>query len=246
VLSRIAAIGFVLAIPIFLVTTNVRFLASDTSFYERGFRKYDAAEATGVALPDLDRAAGELVAYFENDAPTLRIIVTQDGQEVSLYNSRETAHMQDVKWLMRVVYRLNEVSLAFILVYVTAVFLWSGERPMRTLAWQAMAGVGVGAGALLALGAFALAGFDQAWTKFHEIVFNNDLWRLNPATDHLIQMFPERFWEEATVIVAVLTGAEALAILGASLAYLVFSRGARTHAARAAAPGPREARPASR
>lgn len=246
VLSRIAAIGFVLAIPVFLVTTNVRFLASDTSFYERGFRKYDAAETTGVALPDLDRAAGELVAYFENDAPTLRIIVTQDGQEVSLYNSRETQHMQDVKSLMRVVYRLNEVSLAFILAYVTAVFLWSGERPLRSLALQAMAGVGVGAIALLALGAFALAGFDQAWTKLHELVFNNDLWRLNPATDHLIQMFPERFWEEATVIVAILSGAEALAIVAASIAYLVFSRRARREAPRGTPIGRHEARSASR
>jgi hypothetical protein len=59
-------------------------------------------------------------------------------------------------------------------------------------------------------------------------------------------MFPERFWEEATVIVAVLTGAEALAIVAASLAYLVFSRRARTEAARDAGTGTRAVRPASR
>jgi integral membrane protein (TIGR01906 family) len=247
VLSRIAAAGFVLAIPIFLVTTNVRFLASDTGFYERGFRKYAATEATGVSLNDLDRSAGEIVAYFENDAPTLRIIVTQDGQEVSLFNSRETEHMKDVKSLMRVVYRLNEISLAFILMYVIGVFAWSGERPVRALALQAVMGVGVGAVALLAVGAFAFAGFDRAWTRFHEVVFNNDFWRLNPATDHLIQMFPERFWEEATVIVGVLTAAEALVIVAASVTYLVFGgKEGRTATRRPALSAPEAARPASR
>ena len=70
-------------------------------------------------------------------------------------------------------------------------------------------------------------GFDQAWTTFHEIVFRNDLWKLNPATDRLIQMFPEPFWKDMTIVVGGLTAAEALAVVAVSTTYLVRGRDRR-------------------
>lgn len=225
VVSRLAAACFIILLPIFLITSNVRILASDVGYYEHGFRKYHAAQATGVSLADLDRAAGQIVDYFEDDSTSLRIIVSEDGQETSLFNARETEHMKDVKTLMRFVYRLNEVSLAVVLTYIVAVFLWSREKSLRTLAVQAIAGVGVGFAAIAAVGVFALTGFDQTWTRFHELVFSNDLWKLNPATDHLIQMFPEKFWQEATYLVGGLTLAEALVVIVTATAYLLFTRG---------------------
>ena len=59
-LSRIAAVAFVIALPVFLVTTNVRYLAGEQRFYERGFRVHDADLTTGLPLSELDRAAGEI------------------------------------------------------------------------------------------------------------------------------------------------------------------------------------------
>ena len=224
ILSRLAAAAFAVAIPVFLVTANVRFLAGEERFYTHGFREYGAAQATGVSLKELDRSAGEIVNYFENDAGDLRIIVTSDGQEGSLFNTREIEHMRDVKSLMRIVYRLNEISLAYLLTYIAAVYIWARERPLRSLALQALAGVGVGVVALGAVGVFAVTGFDATWTRFHEIVFRNDLWRLDPARDHLIQMFPEPFWRDATYLVGIMTGVEALLVVIAALAYLVLSR----------------------
>lgn len=224
ILSRLAAVCFIVALPVFLITSNVRILASDTAFYRHGFREYHADRSTGIALPELDRAAGEIVSYFEDDATTLRILVTQDGQETSLFNARETEHMKDVKSLMQVVYRANEISLAVVIAYVTCVVLWARERSLRALAAQSLLGVGLGILVVAAIGAFALTGFDAAWTRFHELVFSNDLWMLNPATDHLIQMFPEGFWQESTLIVGALTAAEVLLIVAVALTYLVASR----------------------
>lgn len=235
-LSRLAAGAFILALPVFLITSNVRLLATDAGYYRHGFREFHADQATGIAMPELDRAAGEIVSYFEDDSTTLRILVTQDGQEVSLFNTRETDHMKDVKWLMGIVFRANEVSLAVVLTYVACVFLWARERSLRTLAVQSMIGVGVGFVAVAAIGAFALSGFDAAWTRFHEIVFSNNLWMLNPATDHLIQMFPDGFWQEATFIVAALTLGEVTVIVVTAVAYLFATR-ARGDAEESAASG---------
>lgn len=222
--ARLSALAFILAIPVFLVTSNVRFFASEVRFYERGFRENNAAAITGVSLPELDRAAAELIAYFEDDAPLLTTTVQIDGQEAPLYNDREIAHMKDVKALMRFVYRLNEFSLAVIITYITCVYLWAREKSLRTLAVQLLIGVGVGFAALGFVGVFAITGFDAAWTRFHKLAFNNGLWRLDPSRDRLIQMFPERFWQESTYIIGALTLVEVAVIVGVALAYLVASR----------------------
>lgn len=222
--SRIATVCFIAALPVLLVTTNIRFLAGEVRFYERAFRAYDADEATGIPLAELDRSARAIIDYFENDAETLRIVVVKDGEEVSLFNPRETAHMEDVKRLMRTLFRVHEVSLAFVLAYVTGTVLWSGERSPRRLAREAMSGVAAGVLVVAAIGAVSLAGFDAAWSRFHELVFPNDLWRLNPRTDHLIQMFPEAFWEEAVYIAGALTLIEGTLIVVAATAYLMFTR----------------------
>ena len=106
----------------------------------------------------------------------------------------------------------------------TGRILWARERSLRTLAKQSLAGVAVGFAALAFVGVFALTGFDAAWTKFHQLAFKNDLWRLDPSRDRLIQMFPERFWQESTYIIGALTLVEAAAIVGVALAYLVATR----------------------
>lgn len=236
--QRIASILFVLALPVFLVTTNVRIAAGEVRLYERGFREYNAAEATGVPLRELDRAAAEIIAYFENDADVLRIVVDRGGEEIALFNQRETEHMRDVKDVMRILFRVHEVTLALLLAYVAGRFLWASESPARTLARESLAGVGVGLLVVGAIGAFAVTGFDAAWTTFHEVLFRNDLWRLNPDTDRLIQMFPEAFWQETTYLIGIVTLAQAALIVIAAIAFLAFgNRGHRSETSQAGEPG---------
>ena len=224
ILPAIASVGFVLDVPILLFTTNIRFLASDTGYLEGGLRRHDAAENTGIALNELDYAVGAIVRYFEDDADTLRILVFTGGQETALFSEDETLHMEDVKGLMRAIFRANEVALGFVLAYVAATVLWAGERSGRTLAKETLAAVGAGALVGVAVGIVALVGFDGAWNQLHEILFTNDLWLLDPRTDRLIQMFPETFWAEATFIVVGMALAEAVVLVGAAGGYLWFTR----------------------
>ena len=224
ILPVLASVGFVLAVPILLFTTNIRFLASDTGYLEGGLRRHDAAENTGIALNELDYAVGAIVRYFEDDADTLRILVFTGGQETALFSEDETLHMEDVKGLMRAIFRANEVALGFVLAYVAATVLWAGERSGRTLAKETLAAVGAGALVGVAVGIVALVGFDGAWNQLHEILFTNDLWLLDPRTDRLIQMFPETFWAEATFIVVGMALAEAVVLVGAAGGYLWFTR----------------------
>jgi len=72
---------------------------------------------------------------------------------------------------------------------------------------------------LIALSFLALTNFESTFTKFHEIMFTNNLWLLNPATDKLIVMYPENFFYEATqnIIVRSLLVASATTLAGITL-----------------------------
>jgi uncharacterized membrane protein len=54
--------------------------------------------------------------------------------------------------------------------------------------------------------------------------FANDFWQLDPRTDYLVRIFPDAFWVDATIWVAVraVAGAMALTIVGSS--FLVYRR----------------------
>ena len=223
-LRYLAAALFVVSLPVFLVTANIRWLAGDIAYYEHGFREYNSDQRTGLSFAELDEAGQRVIDYFEDDSTTLRIIVNVDGAEESLFNARETEHMEDVKGLMRAMFRANEIALAVLISYVAGAAIWAGDRSIRGLAMLALTGIAFGVAVVGFIGAFALTGFDEAWNTFHEIAFQNDLWQLDPDTDRLIQMFPEPFWEEATFIVAGLTLAQATLIVVLSLGYLVFAR----------------------
>lgn len=222
--ARASTLVFILAVPVFLITSNVRFAAGDSWFYKQGFRAHDVDETTGIDFGQLDAAADDVVRYFEDDRANLNIQVVVDGREGALFSAEEVAHMRDVKGLMRFVFRLHEASLAVILAYIGAVVLWSRERSPRDLAKYTLIGVASGLVVLGIVGAFAVSGFDAAWTQFHEIAFRNDLWRLDPDTDRLIQMFPEPFWQDMTYLVGALTVFEVLCVVAIAAGYLVWGR----------------------
>lgn len=210
---------FVLCIPVFLVLSNVRVAAMEPRVYEFSFARYDVAAVTGIDGAQLDAAARDIVRYFGDERPLLTTQVTAGGQEQPLFSPREALHMRDVKALFRHAFVLHEITFAYIVAYVAAVFLWSHERSLLRLASHcALAGT-LTAGTLAVAALLAVVGFDALFLRFHLLSFANDFWALDPARDHLIQMFPRDFWFTVTLAVGVATVMEGalLALAGRGL-----------------------------
>ncbi len=217
---RFSALLFIIAIPVALITTNIRVAANEPRLYEYAADHYDTPATTGIARSELLRASGELRDYFNNDADTIFIRVQKDGAPISLFNPRETAHLRDVKTLFQASFRVQEAAVLFALAYIVAVFIWAGEGSMRTLAKQIVLSGLISAAVIGAVGIVAVSGFDRAFEQFHLIAFNNDFWKLNPNRDHLIQMFPEAFWENVSLWVGLATLAEVGVLAGVAGLYL--------------------------
>lgn len=223
-LFRVLIIGlFIFSIPVALITTNVRVALSEKAVYDYSVRTYDASARSGIPESELLRANGEIRRYLSrDDARPLAVTVRKNsGDQVSLFNAREIVHMADVRDLVRALFDVQVLAVAAVLTLaVIMLVLW----PPRALAAAALYGSLLTGGVLAVAGVLAVSGFDAAWGQFHLIAFSNDLWKLNPGTDHLIQMFPEAFWERITTVIGGFTMLEALAIGSVSAVYLLRSR----------------------
>jgi integral membrane protein (TIGR01906 family) len=212
VVRGLAKFIFIIAIPIALVGINVRFLANEDRIYTYAIDEYDASARTGIAREELVRSGRDLQKYFNSDAELFYTRVNQAGHETPLFNNREILHLADVKDVLNWVYRIQEVAFVYIVAYAVGVFIWAREQSLRSLALSALAGGLLTIGVIGALAVTAVTGFERAFEQFHLIAFTNDLWQLDPNTDRLIQIFPEDFWFDVTMLLGLLTIGEAALI----------------------------------
>ncbi len=221
---RIAGIIFVVFVPLFLIAASVSWAVNDAGLYRRGFEKYNIAAYSGITDDDLNRVGADLRRYFNSSEEPLHVVVPIYGMERELYNEREVHHMRDVKGLVQGAYFVAIVTAVYLLL-VTAAGYYRRRRDFSPeLARLAMRG-GLATLAIVAVvGLFALVGFDSLFLLFHQISFANDLWQLDPRTDYLLIMFPQGFWFDATMRVALTTILGAVLAAGTGGGYLWYQR----------------------
>ncbi len=224
VLLRLATVAaLVLAIPLALFTTNVRIAVSQQRVYDYSVREYSAADAAGIPELELLRANAEIRQYLtaSHPGPLSLSVSDNEGDLVPLFGARETAHMADVRSLVQSMFTFQALAIIAVpSLLIATLVLWSP----RALAAAALCGSLMTIGVLTLAGAAVMTGFDSTWSQFHVVAFSNDLWQLNPATDHLIQMFPEVFWQDMVLLIGEITLAQAILIAGCAAAYLVLSQ----------------------
>ena len=205
-LFRWAGIAFLIAMPIFFLTLNVRVAFNSSWVYSTGFNRNNIEQRTGVPDAELNRIADEFIDYFNNDDEYLNIRLY--GQD--LFNTRELIHMKDVKALVQGMYNLTYIAGLVIVGYLAWGF-FRGGRGFLSPALRRARTAGLFTLALLATAGIIIgAAFPFFFTLFHEIAFRNDFWMLDPRRDFLVVMFPEKFWLEAALLVAFATVAQAL------------------------------------
>ncbi len=219
--GTIAGWLFIFCLPVLLLTASIGWAVNSLWLYEQGFEKYDISQATGLARPELDKAARGLISYFDSNEATISLSVMKDGRPFELFNEREVVHLRDVKGLIWLDYRLWLVTLLYAAGYAGgSLFL----RKWRRLAGETVIGSGLTLALMLILGLGIALNFDQLFLEFHLISFTNNLWQLDPAKDYLIMMFPEGFWNDAARYCALATAGMAIVLGGIGVGYLLAAK----------------------
>ena len=228
IVKRVAVITarwlFILCLPVMLLTASISLAVNSQWLYEYGFGKYNVRQTTGLADSELKKTASGLINYFNSGEEFIDLTVIKDNQPFTLFNEREIVHLRDVKGLIWLDYRVMLGTGIYVLLYAVVSLCWLAEACRRRLAIATVAGSGLTLGLILLLGLVAVLDFREFFLWFHLVSFANDLWLLDPSRDYLIMLFPQGFWYDATVFLALTTVALAVLLAGVSGGYLLITR----------------------
>jgi integral membrane protein (TIGR01906 family) len=218
----LGGLAFVVALPLFVILGNVQDVAGDRDFYANEFVKYDVGRVTGLDPAQLAVVSDAFIAYLRDPSARLDVEVTINGARRPLFSQREIAHMEDVQKIFGLVRQVRLGAGALLLILPLLGLVMGGSAFLSRLGTLLTIG-GVWTVVVLGLaGLLSLIDFSQAFVRFHELAFSNDLWMLDPRTDYLIMLFPEGFWLDATLRIAMLSAIEAVVVGGVGLGIAFF------------------------
>jgi integral membrane protein (TIGR01906 family) len=188
--SRGAGIAFGLATALVIVAISILpFLSRPWMSFEQG--RAQVTLWTGWPQADVraatDSIVGDLIGFGGFDGSV---------QGAPILSERERSHMRDVRTVFAGFY---------VLAIVAAAGLWLAIRRRGAAAWAAIRGGAIGLlFGLVVAGAVLAFAFDAAFAIFHALFFASGSWTFDPATDRLVQLFPDQFWFETTAAVGAL------------------------------------------
>ncbi|MEM4245222.1 MAG: TIGR01906 family membrane protein [Candidatus Nanoarchaeia archaeon] len=179
-------VAIIMLIPIIILLSNFTLLAFNERYYEKQYEKNNLYSQ--IPKEQADEATKQLIEYL------------RDGKELQgdYFNQKEKQHLKDVRNIIRTLLIILGISI------IAAPFLMikQGIKNKKILAITIIAG-GLLTILLIVIFFLALTNFESTFIRFHEVMFTNQLWLLDPATDKLIVMYPENFFYEITKNIAV-------------------------------------------
>ena len=182
------------AFVLMLTITSVFIVSFNESYFRKMYKKLEVAETIKVDEKTLMDVNHNLLEYIKGEQNSLDYSVEISGREVEFFNEKEKDHMVDVQILY--FNALMVRNIAFIVsLFGLLVLISSKDYKNTNLIHEILGKVLLSYGLIIGAAAIvAIIDFDFFWTSFHELVFSNDLWLLNPATDRLIMMVPLEFF----------------------------------------------------
>lgn len=193
-----------------MLMAGVRDIGLDPQLYFDLQMEAGILNEAGISESDLLQLDVGLARYLGGDQDDLDYQIEVFGRMQSAFNEREIQHLRDCRQLFAPTVSLwLNIGLAVIGV---ALVLYGGiQKTAWKAAWLASAVFILPIGMLAV---WAVIDFSSAFTFFHKMLFTNDLWLLNPATDLLIRICPQSMFMNLGLRIAIRS---ALVLLGLPL-----------------------------
>jgi integral membrane protein (TIGR01906 family) len=165
-----------------LFFSSLNFVVFERAFYESEFQKNGVYERFGREKAISEREA--LLDYFTNDEKTIAS---------DFYNKKEKQHLFDVKNLI-IYSRIAFYFLFFSVFIFFFIVLFRYRKEFLEIVSEIFLFSGVIVFSLSFVLFLMQSHFSKIFYDFHLLFFSNNYWLLNPATDNLINLFPEAFF----------------------------------------------------
>lgn len=172
-LNKLLKILFVISLVLLIITLNIKLLALNFDFYKKEFSKLNVYEK----IPDANKPALNLINYYKNK------------EELNnFFNDKEKLHLKDVKELIR---KGNLLFYSSLVLSVLLLIYFIYTKNYKTIYSSFLISSLI---LIIFILVIFLTNFQDLFIKFHLLVFNNNLWQLNPDKDNLINLFPLQFF----------------------------------------------------
>jgi integral membrane protein (TIGR01906 family) len=190
-------------VPILLVLTSVRLLATD-AYLDFEYRKpgFPVDHFGFAASTRLDHAHDTLLYVSQNWPAETLAALAHEGQ--SLFNPRELKHMLDVQTVFQAA---KNIWLAgFALLLLSAAYLLSRSQTRLLFIHALRSGGLITLIAVVVVGVLAVLAWNTWFLTFHRLFFAAGTWTFQKS-DALIRLFPEKFWFDAALTISGLSAA---------------------------------------
>jgi integral membrane protein (TIGR01906 family) len=208
-LARFLQVVVALFFPVIVVAAAVRAVATSSFLWLEYHRPGFPADQFGFSLDDRMTYGSYALDYVLNFAPPRYLggLVTPEGEP--LFLASEVGHMADVKGVLGLSFFIALVL--FVLAVLACVYL--ARRYKGGIRRALFSGAVLTLVAIIALTVLAVIGWQTFFTQVHALFFADGTWTFR-VDDTLIRLFPEQFWTDSAITIAVL-------VLGATLVTLV-------------------------
>ena len=215
-----------------LILSALHSVGTDDALYYSLQTKAGILPQAGISDEDLRRLDAELASYLAGrpNELTLPLESEPDGYSVlamvvdgalrPAFGEREMTHLEDCRRLFALLRKVHRRLIPWaVLLIVGGAYLLRDRRRARGIALLSPLIL------LVPVGGFALWAafdFDGAFTFFHRVLFDNDLWLLDPRTELLIRICPESMFSAMglrilCISLGAMLGTVALAVLASFL-----------------------------
>lgn len=191
---RIIAVIFAVLLCFVFLLSAIRYVAFNQDIYRRLQIKHEIAPFVLMSQDSLDNVTKDLIEYMKGDRDDLVIYDVQDGQEREIFNEREKMHMVDVQNLFQLSERILVLMICVLAIILIAGFLIDMDIMKSVFIKTTVITMIITVLLFIMIIFYMIVDFHNFWLLFHELLFTNDLYMLDPYTDLLVNIMPMDFF----------------------------------------------------
>lgn len=220
----LASISFIIALVVVSVEINI----SDSAAFMREYKECEVARDLDMTYEDIEQVSKEMMDYLFDRRADLVVPTNIRGEYRDFFNDKERAHMVDVKNLLQNAIMVRRICLCITALGIAFIIFKKKKESIKYISRGFLIGTGLTAafaGVILAI--IQINGFTFFWHMFHGVFFTNDLWLMDPMTDMIILLLPEKFFADLIIRCVILFGVVMAILLVAAIVSVVLDR--KTH-----------------
>lgn len=193
---------------------------TNENLMKQGFLQYAQTSHLGVPASRYGDYAKGIAQYLDGKTEVVQVTNPESGQVENAFSDRENAHLDDVRGIVNGLKMIRWAGGGLVIGLLAWLYFKNKTQPAQFFT-DAVRGFALSALFLLliatVLAIWGAVNFDGLFVTFHKLIFNNNLWLLNPNTDLLMALMPLSFF----IWYAGEMGKSMLPVLGMMLAVIV-------------------------